>query len=184
VDPELVLPNLPPRVETQIVARMVSRDRHEWADQAARTGHCSKPVRLRGRSLAVDTKTGEVRTTYASDWEESEVAFIRCGNRREAVCGACAREYASDTWHLIRAGAASGDKGVPTSVAEHPMVRHGHRPVVRAGALGQDARHGGVHGVQAAPEEGAVPARPSDVVHGRARPGRPDRRAAAVRGLL
>ncbi|MGZ4750109.1 MAG: replication initiator [Oryzihumus sp.] len=122
MDPELVLPDLSPRVEAEVVARMVSKDRHEWADQAARTGHCSRPVRLRGRTLAVDTRTGEVRTTYASDWEESGIAFIRCGNRREAVCVACAREYASDTWHLIRAGAAGGDKGVPSSVSEHPMV--------------------------------------------------------------
>jgi hypothetical protein len=116
------MPVLSPRVEAQVVARMLSGDREAWADQAARTGHCSRPVRLRGRTLAVDTRTGEVRTTYASDWEESGVAFIRCGNRREAVCVACAREYAGDTWHLIRAGAAGGDKGVPTSVAGHPMV--------------------------------------------------------------
>ena len=122
MDPELVLPALSPRVEADVVARALSKDRDVWAEQASRVGHCSKPVRLRGRTLAVDTSTGEARTTYASDWEEGGVAFIRCGNRREAVCVACAREYASDTWHLIRAGAAGGDKGVPTSVAEHPMV--------------------------------------------------------------
>lgn len=122
MDQELQLPALSPRVEAEVVARMLSRDREAWADQAARVGHCSKPVRLRGRTLAVDTRTGQVRTAYASDWEESGVAFIRCGNRRESVCVACSREYASDTWHLIRAGAAGGDKGVPTSVAEHPMV--------------------------------------------------------------
>jgi hypothetical protein len=122
MDHELELPALSPRVEAQVVARMLSGDREAWAEQAARTGHCSKPVRLRGRTLAVDSRTGEARTVYASDWEDSGVAFIRCGNRREAVCVACSREYAADTWHLIRAGAAGGDKGVPTSVAEHPMV--------------------------------------------------------------
>jgi hypothetical protein len=122
VDQELELGSLSPRVEAQVVARMLSGGREAWAEQAARTGHCSKPVRLRGRTLAVDSRTGEARTVYASDWEDSGVAFIRCGNRREAVCVACSREYAADTWHLIRAGAAGGDKGVPTSVAEHPMV--------------------------------------------------------------
>ena len=185
MDQELQLPALSPRVEAEVVARMLSRDREAWADQAARVGHCTKPVRLRGRTLAVDTRTGEVRTAYASDWEESGVAFIRCGNRRESVCVACSREYASDTWHLIRAGAAGGDKGVPTSVAEHPMVF----ATLTAPSFGlvHSAKKAGHRGVGAMPSEknqAGVPTRSPHLVHDSAWPGRPDCWATAVPRVL
>ena len=46
-----------------------------------------------------------------------------CGNRRAAVCPACSDRYAADAYHLLRAGlAGDDDKGVPTTVAEHPRA--------------------------------------------------------------
>ena len=44
-----------------------------------------------------------------------------CGNRREAVCAACAERYRQDAYHLIAAGMRGG-KGVPETVTSHPMV--------------------------------------------------------------
>jgi hypothetical protein len=44
-----------------------------------------------------------------------------CGNRREAVCPACAERYRQDAYQLIAAGLRGG-KGVPDSIAEHPTV--------------------------------------------------------------
>jgi len=49
------------------------------------------------------------------------VTFVRCGNRRASECEPCSRMYASDTFHLIRAG-VTGGKGVPASVRENPLV--------------------------------------------------------------
>jgi hypothetical protein len=107
--------------KSQLIARLLSPDFDEWSQAAARVGHCSHPVRLRGSSVTVDQATGEVLSSYASADEPDGVTRIKCGNRRESVCPACSREYAADTWHLIAAGAAGG-KGVPETVAQHPMV--------------------------------------------------------------
>jgi uncharacterized Zn-finger protein len=46
---------------------------------------------------------------------------VPCGNRREGVCPACARRYAGDAFHLVRAGLVGG-KGVPPTVTGHPRV--------------------------------------------------------------
>ncbi|MDN5920359.1 MAG: replication initiation protein, partial [Pseudonocardia sp.] len=45
-----------------------------------------------------------------------------CGNRRASVCPACSDRYASDAFHLVRAGMAGGTKGVPETAAEHPRA--------------------------------------------------------------
>lgn len=50
------------------------------------------------------------------------VLYMRCGNRRASVCPSCSHEYEGDMWHLLSAGVTGGSKGVPDSVAEHPMV--------------------------------------------------------------
>src|SRR6478609_6605460 len=109
------------RVAGEIAARLVSRDFREWSDALARVGNCVNPIRLRGRSMTVDTRTGEVVGTYSSEHEHNGVTLIRCGNRRASECPACSRIYAADMFHLIRAG-VSGGKGVPDSVSENPLV--------------------------------------------------------------
>ncbi len=88
---------------------------------APRVGYCRRPIRLRGRVDAVDLATGELRTVYSTDREPDESLLTCCGNRREAVCPSCAETYRGDAFQLVAAGMRGG-KGVPESVAEHPML--------------------------------------------------------------
>jgi replication initiator protein RepSA len=86
-------------------------DLKTWERQLARTGGCSRPVRLRGVS-AIDMASGEVA---------GGVIQVACGNRRETACPSCSALYKGDARQLVRAG-LSGGKGVPESVATHPCV--------------------------------------------------------------
>ncbi len=116
------------------VPELTSRDRGElldlltdttrfdgYADALARVGNCAHPIRLRGHSDTIDTATGEVVDSYASDTAPLGVTHVRCGNRRATVCPSCSRLYAADMFHLIRAGVVGG-KTVPASVGENPLV--------------------------------------------------------------
>ena len=105
----------------QVRQLLTSRDFDRWADELARVRNCAHPIRLVGSSQTIDTSTGEILSTYSSADEYGGVTRIPCGNRRASKCPACSRTYAADTWHLIHAGAAGG-KGVPETVAGHPMV--------------------------------------------------------------
>ncbi|MGH4006843.1 MAG: replication initiator [Pseudonocardiaceae bacterium] len=112
--------SLPPRTVQEIVDRAQRPDFDRWADQVARCGHCSRPVRLRGR---IEHRSADGRrVTYSTDSEPDRVLLIRCGNRRSAVCPSCSYEYAGDMWQLLYAGAAGGRKGVPESIRSHPLV--------------------------------------------------------------
>lgn len=86
-----------------------------------RSGGCSRPVRLRGATELVDTRTGEVRTAYSSAAELDGLAYVRCGDRRAAVCPSCSHEYKGDAWHLLMCGLAGG-KGVPADVSTRPCT--------------------------------------------------------------
>jgi hypothetical protein len=111
---------LDPRTVDEIVHRAGRSDYDRWADQVARCGYCSRPVRLRGH---VEHRTGSGRTvTYSTTTEPDRVLLIRCGNRRASVCPSCSYEYAGDMWQLLYAGAAGGRKGVPESIRAHPLV--------------------------------------------------------------
>ncbi|MEV5414118.1 replication initiator [Thermopolyspora sp. NPDC052614] len=92
-----------------------------WRSMVAATGGCAHPVHLSGRSMIVDTTTGEVLHEYRTADEPSGRLLVACGNRRSAVCPACSRVYQGDTFQLIRAG-LSGGKGVPESVSGRPRV--------------------------------------------------------------
>ena len=120
-DAGLDLPPVTPRVEQQIIDRLLSRDFDAWSDAAARVGHCAHPVKVAGHSTRVDTSTGEILSTYSTRGEALGVLHLRCGNRRAAVCPSCSRLYAADTFQLIRSGVAGG-KGVPEHVSENPLV--------------------------------------------------------------
>jgi replication initiator protein RepSA len=111
---------LPPHTVEEIVSRAERPDFDRWAEQLARCGHCSRPIRLRGRTQHRST-TGQ-QVTYSTDAEPDRVLMIRCGNRRAAVCPSCSYEYAGDMWQLLYAGAAGGRKGVPGSIRSHPLV--------------------------------------------------------------
>jgi hypothetical protein len=112
----------PGPVVAQLLERAADPQRWERLEYQMRsTGFCRQPVRLRGRVDAVDLDTGEARTVYSTDPEPDRTLLKRCGNRREAVCPSCAEEYRGDAYQLVMAGLRGG-KGVPESVAGHPMV--------------------------------------------------------------
>ena len=89
--------------------------------QGEQCGWCAHPIRLIGNSVSVDTATGEILRSYSTNDEPEGVLLKACGTRRATRCPNCAALYASDARMLVRAG-MSGGKGVPESVAQHPMV--------------------------------------------------------------
>jgi hypothetical protein len=107
---------LDPATVQGLVARAGDPKRERWLEQVRRTGGCRHPVRLRGVVL----RGGEV--SYSTAGEPDGALMVRCGNRREACCPSCAREYGGDMWQLVYAGLVGGRKGVPEEVAEHPQV--------------------------------------------------------------
>ena len=58
---------------------------------------------------------------FASDGQPDGVILTPCGNRRAQACGPCSEVYRGDAWQLVVSGLRGG-KGVPDSVAEHPLV--------------------------------------------------------------
>ena len=73
---------------------------------------CVRPVRLRGSKHLVNTATGEMTKLYSSGDELDGITYVKCGNRRAAVCPPCSHEYKGDSWHLFMCGLAGG-KGIP-----------------------------------------------------------------------
>ncbi len=101
----MVLPaDLSEQALTGITRRITSRTFTDWADAAAKVGHCAKPVRLHGSSTRYDESTGEVLRSFSSSDEALGVMYVRCGNRREEHCPSCSRIYARDTFEMIRTG--------------------------------------------------------------------------------
>ena len=92
-----------------------------YARDVARSGGCTRPVRLKGRLDAIDLASGERRTMYDTATEPGGVLLMPCGNRRETVCAPCSQVYKQDARQLVRAG-LTGGKGVPETVAGHPCV--------------------------------------------------------------
>ena len=88
---------------------------------SASTGGCLHPVRLAGRTVAVDLTTGELRPVFDTSGLPGGVIRTACGNRRESVCPSCSQVFKRDARQLVRAG-LSGGKGVPETVAQHPCV--------------------------------------------------------------
>ncbi|WP_154674171.1 replication initiator [Nakamurella lactea] len=100
----------------EMVRRMVSTDFGRWSEMVRRAGYCRSPIRVHGSVTISDTG----RLVYTSEDEPDRTLLIRCGNRRATACPSCSAEYKGDVWHLLKAGATGGMKGVPTSVAQHP----------------------------------------------------------------
>ncbi|MHB8492213.1 MAG: replication initiator, partial [Solirubrobacteraceae bacterium] len=106
----------------QVIERARDPERYErWLTLAAHAGYCRRPVRLRGKFTESDARTGELRRRYSTAAEPEGVLLKACGNRRSAVCPSCSAVYKGDAWQLVVAGLRGG-KGVPDSVAEHPML--------------------------------------------------------------
>lgn len=93
----------------------------KFTEAASRVSFCQRPIRLAGRAMTVDTRTGEATSHYSSADAPLGVLLTRCGNRRESVCTSCSRVYARDTFEMIRCG-LEGGKGVPERVAENPLA--------------------------------------------------------------
>jgi hypothetical protein len=86
----------------QIVRRAGSSTYDAWWSRVASAGYCSAPIHL-----------------ASADGKHS--IYVRCKNRRSAVCPACSDLYAGDTWQLVHAGLNGGHE-VPQTVVEHPAV--------------------------------------------------------------
>ncbi|MFJ8274671.1 replication initiator protein RepSA [Streptomyces sp. NPDC094154] len=94
-----------------------------WKDQVRRTGGCADPIRLRGWVLHKDKTTSQTLHHYSTEGEPGGRLRVACGNRRASRCPSCARTYAGDTYHLIRAGLAGDDRrDIPSTVRDHPRV--------------------------------------------------------------
>jgi Replication initiator protein, pSAM2 len=90
-------------------------------DAEARVRGCSRPVRLVGSTKKYRQSTGELVSHYRSAQELDGFTYVRCGDRRAALCKSCSREYKGDAWHLLSAGLVGG-KGAPESVSDHPST--------------------------------------------------------------
>ena len=66
-----------------------------------------------GSSETIDPATGVVLRSYTSASEPDGITYLRCGNRRRAVCESCSHQYQGDGYHVIMAGAAGGMKTYP-----------------------------------------------------------------------
>jgi hypothetical protein len=100
-----------PQFEPEDEAGRARRREHlRWLGEVNQAGGCLHPVRLYGQNL--DMSTGE-------HFEGS--VGVACKDRRASVCPRCALRYRGDAWHLIASGIRGG-KGVPESVATHPML--------------------------------------------------------------
>ena len=81
------------------------------------------PIRLVGESIAASASSGEVLARRSTDAEAPGFVLTACGNRRASRCPPCSEIYRRDAYFLVAAGLTGSDaKGVPTSVASHPVV--------------------------------------------------------------
>jgi hypothetical protein len=98
-------------------------DLPQLVHQLRRTSGCANPIHLQGFRTLLHTPTGQVLHRYDTTTEPGHRLRIACGNRRASRCPSCARTYAGDTFHLIRAGLVGDEaKGIPTSVRHRPRV--------------------------------------------------------------
>ena len=92
-----------------------------WLRHVESAAACAHPVRLQGQLYNVQPVTGQVTPREHTSVMPDAVLYKACGNRRAAVCPACAETYRADTYQLILAG-LHGGKGVPESVQTHPCA--------------------------------------------------------------
>jgi hypothetical protein len=106
---------------TAAFRRATQADYFAWLEHIRPASACTRPIRLSGQVLTVQSGTGAVLSTLDTASMPDGVIYKACGNRRASVCPACARTYQYDAYQLLRAG-LSGGKGVPETVATHPAV--------------------------------------------------------------
>jgi hypothetical protein len=102
-----------PRTPQELIAdRSKPGELTALARRLERTGGCRRPIRLVGKSQ---------NGGYSSQKEPDGVLLVACGTRHVSRCPACAATYRGDARQVVLSG-LQGGKGVPDSVAEHPMV--------------------------------------------------------------
>jgi hypothetical protein len=101
--------------DLDLTARLRSFDYPAWRARMEATGGCAHPVRLRGSST-ITTTDGTVLAQRCGE------VWAPCGNRRDTICPACSDRYAADAFHLIRAGLAGAERGIPASVTDRPRA--------------------------------------------------------------
>ena len=141
---------VPSPVHVELAERAARPDFETLQKQLRSSGYCARPVLLKGH---VETcgADGRWRSTWSTRTQPDGVLRKACGNRREAVCPACAERYRQDAYHLIAAGLRGG-KGVPDSVTDHPLVFATLDGAdVRGGALARDRSRRAAATVPAAP---------------------------------
>ncbi|WP_433652087.1 replication initiator [Micromonospora zamorensis] len=92
-----------------------------WLEHVRAAAACTRPIRLAGQLLTVEPATGRLLDARHTDAMPDAAIYKACGNRRAAVCPACAQTYQRDAYQLLRAGLVGG-KGIPETVAAHPAV--------------------------------------------------------------
>jgi hypothetical protein len=106
----------------EVIDRAGDPERYErWLELVKHARYCRRPIRLRGGIQEIDLSTGQTRSRYSTSDEPEGVLLKACGNRRAAACPPCSAVYKADAWQLVAAG-LKGGKGVPETVAMHPMV--------------------------------------------------------------
>src|SRR6266545_4465578 len=103
----------------EMLARATREDYEQWMHHISGAAACEHPIRLAGQLHTVDTTTGEIIATRSTATMPDGQLYTACGNRRAAVCPACAEVYRADTYQLVLSG-LNGGKGVPASVQQHP----------------------------------------------------------------
>ena len=111
---------LTPELVAELAERARRDDFPKLEKQLRSTGYCARPIRLKG-NVETCGADGRWHSVWSTRYEPDGVLRKACGNRREAVCPACAERYRYDAYHLIAAGMRGG-KGIPDTVAEHPMI--------------------------------------------------------------
>ena len=104
-----------------MLARAGRGDYWRWLAHVQTAAACTRPVRLAGTVHTVNTRTGELVESRPDGRHARRRDLQGRGNRRAAVCPACAEVYRADAYQLVLAGLRGG-KGIPDTVAGHPAV--------------------------------------------------------------
>ncbi|MBG6103178.1 hypothetical protein IW249_003592 [Micromonospora vinacea] len=105
----------------QALYRAATPEFSGWLEHTAAAGGCSRPIRLTGAIASVEMTTGRITGQLRTDELPDQALYKACGNRRESQCRDCAWVYAGEAYQVVRCG-LTGGKGVPDSVARHPVV--------------------------------------------------------------
>jgi len=100
--------------------RATTPDFDEWLHHVRAAAACRHPIRLSGQIDVRDRAGSVIATVDTADMPDGAI-YTPCGNRRAAVCPACAEVYRRDTYHLIKAGLTGDRWGIPP-LHEHIAV--------------------------------------------------------------